>query len=354
MLLSVVIPVLNEVETVPLMLERLRSSLRDVTWEVIFVDDGSTDATSSVLGREALRDQRVKVIRFSRNFGHQAAVTAGLDFADGDAVVVMDADLQDPPELLLSMLDLFERGYDIVSPQRNSRAGETIFKRWSAKMFYCVLSRLADQPITPDVGDFRLYSRRAVLAIRSLREQHRYMRGLVAWLGLKEAMLPFDRNARAAGQTNYPLLKMLRFAWTGVTSFSAFPLRISLAAGCILSAAGFLYLLRVMYLALWTTSLVPGWASVIALQCVFSGMILLALGAIGDYVARNYEEAKERPLYVVTEARNVSLTEKSLPRAILLADFAPPFGSLGMEDMEPTVPLAVAEPSYRPLAGVRV
>ena len=335
------------------MLERLRSSLRDVTWEVIFVDDGSTDATSSVLGREALRDRRVKVIRFSRNFGHQAAVTAGLDFADGDAVVVMDADLQDPPELLLSMLDLFERGYDIVSPQRNSRAGETIFKRWSAKTFYRVLSRLADQPITPDVGDFRLYSRRAVLAIRSLREQHRYMRGLVAWLGLKEAMLPFDRNARAAGQTNYPLLKMLRFAWTGVTSFSAFPLRISLAAGCILSAAGFLYLLRVMYLALWTTSLVPGWASVIALQCVFSGMILLALGAIGDYVARNYEEAKERPLYVVTEARNVSLTEKSLPRAILLADFAPPFGSLGMEDMEPAVPQAVAEPSYRPLAGVR-
>jgi len=353
MLLSIVIPVLNEVETVPLMLERLRSSLRDVTWEVIFVDDGSTDATSSVLGREALRDRRVKVIRFSRNFGHQAAVTAGLDFADGDAVVVMDADLQDPPELLLSMLDLFERGYDIVSPQRNSRSGETIFKRWSAKMFYRVLSRLADQPITPDVGDFRLYSRRAVLAIRSLREQHRYMRGLVAWLGLKEAMLPFDRNARAAGQTNYPLLKMLRFAWTGVTSFSAFPLRISLAAGCILSAAGFLYLLRVLYLALWTTSLVPGWASVIALQCVFSGMILLALGAIGDYVARNYEEAKERPLYVVTEARNVSLTEKSLPRAILLDDFAPPFGSLVIEDMEPAVPLAVAEPSYRPLAGVR-
>jgi glycosyltransferase involved in cell wall biosynthesis len=353
MLLSVVIPVLNEVETVSLMMERLRSSLRDVTWEVIFVDDGSTDATSNVLGREALRDQRVKVIRFSRNFGHQAAVTAGLDFADGDAVVVMDADLQDPPELLLSMLDLFARGYDIVSPQRNSRAGETMFKRWTAKMFYRVLSHLADQPITPDVGDFRLYSRRAVLAIRSLREQHRYMRGMVAWLGLNEVMLPFDRNARAAGQTNYPLLKMLRFAWTGVTSFSAFPLRISLAAGCILSAAGFLYLLRVTYLALWTTSLVPGWASVIALQCVFSGMILLALGAIGDYVARNYEEAKQRPLYVVTEARNVSMAEKSLPRAIILADFALPLGSLVMEDTERTVPLPAAAPSYRPLAGAR-
>jgi dolichol-phosphate mannosyltransferase len=353
MLLSIVIPVLNEVETVPLMMERLRSSLRDVSWEVIFVDDGSTDATSSVLGREALRDQRVKVIRFSRNFGHQAAVTAGLDFADGDAVVVMDADLQDPPELLPRMLDLFALGYDIVSPQRNSRAGETVFKRWTAKMFYRVLSHLAEQPMTPDVGDFRLYSRRAVLAIRSLREQHRYMRGMVAWLGLNEVMLPFDRCARAAGQTNYPLLKMLRFAWTGVTSFSAFPLRISISAGCILSAAGFLYLLRVLYLALWTTSLVPGWASVIALQCVFSGMILLALGAIGDYVARNYEEAKERPLYVVTEARNVCMAEKSLPRAIILADYAPRLGSLVSEDTERAVPLSASSPSSRPLAGVR-
>jgi dolichol-phosphate mannosyltransferase len=294
----------------------------------------------------------VKVIRFSRNFGHQAAVTAGLDFADGDAVVVMDADLQDPPELLPRMLDLFALGYDIVSPQRNSRAGETMFKRWTAKLFYRALSHLAEQPMTPDVGDFRLYSRRAVLAIRSLREQHRYMRGMVAWLGLNEVMLPFDRSARAAGKTNYPLLKMLRFAWTGVTSFSAFPLRISISAGCILSVAGFLYLMRVMYLALWTTSLVPGWASVIALQCVFSGMILLALGAIGDYVARNYEEAKERPLYVVTEARNVCLAEKSLPRAIILADYVPRLGSLVSEDTERTVPLSAAS-SYRPLAGVR-
>ena len=176
-----------------------------MTWEVIFVDDGSTDATPNILAREALRDERVKLLRFSRNFGHQAAVTAGLDFANGDAVVVMDADLQDPPELLLRMLDLFEKGYDIVSPQRNSREGETRFKRWTAKMFYRALSRMADQPMTPDVGDFRLFSRRAVLAIRSLREQHRYMRGMVAWLGLKEAMLPFDRKARAAGKHKLPL-----------------------------------------------------------------------------------------------------------------------------------------------------
>jgi glycosyltransferase involved in cell wall biosynthesis len=320
MLLSVVIPVLNEAETIPLMLDRLNDSLRDIRWEVIFVDDGSTDGTPGILERVALKDHRVKLVCFSRNFGHQAAVTAGLDFADGDAVVVMDADLQDPPELLPRMLDLFHQGYDVVSPQRISREAETRFKRWTAALFYRVLSRMADQRLTPDVGDFRLFSRRAVLAIRSLREQHRYMRGMAAWLGLKEVFVPFERRARAGGHTKYSLFKMLRFAWTGVSSFSAFPLRISIGAGLFLSCAGFLYLLRVLYLALWTTALVPGWASVVALQCAFSGMVLLALGAIGDYVARTYEETKNRPLYVVTEACNIQLPLTSPTRAAILAE----------------------------------
>jgi len=176
---------------------------------------------------------------------------------------------------------------------------------------------------------------------------------MVAWLGLKEVILPFERKARAAGCTNYSLFKMLRFAWTGITSFSAFPLRISIAAGCILSATGFLYLLRVVYLALWTTTLVPGWASVVVLQCVFSGMILLALGAIGDYVARNYEETKNRPLYVVTEARNVSLPQNSLARAVILADPTPAIGPIAIDDAERTVPIATAAPSHQPFAGVR-
>src|SRR5882724_1033732 len=167
MLLSVVIPVLNEAETIPLILSRLRDTLREENWEAIFVDDGSTDATSSLLERAAIDDRRIKLLRFSRNFGHQAAVTAGLDFADGDAVVVMDADLQDPPELLPRMLAFFEQGYDVVSPQRVSREAETRFKRWTAKLFYRALSRMADQPLAPDVGDFRLFSRRAVLAIRT-------------------------------------------------------------------------------------------------------------------------------------------------------------------------------------------
>lgn len=324
MLLSVVIPVLNEAQTIPLILNRLRETLSGRTWEVIFVDDGSTDQTPEILELAALDDPRVKLLRFTRNFGHQVAVTAGLDFANGDAVVVMDADLQDPPELLPRMLALFDEGYDVVSPQRVSREAETVFKRWTSALFYRILSRIADRPLTPDVGDFRLFSRRAVIAIRSLREQHRYMRGMVAWLGMKEAILPFERRARAAGKTNYPLLKMLRFAWTGISSFSAFPLRISIAAGCILSGAGFLYLLRVFYLAFWTTTLVPGWASVVALQCAFSGMILLALGGIGDYLARTYEEAKQRPLYVVTELCNISAPQRSLSRAIILTNHVAP------------------------------
>jgi polyisoprenyl-phosphate glycosyltransferase len=352
MLLSIVIPVLNESETVTLMLTRLRETLRGRTWEVIFVDDGSTDATPDLLERASLNDRRVKLLRFSRNFGHQAAVTAGLDFANGDAVVVMDGDMQDPPELLPRMVALFEQGYDVVSPQRISRDAETRFKRWTATLFYRALSHLSDQPLTPDVGDFRLFSRRAVAAIRSLREQHRYMRGMVAWLGMKEAILPFERRARAAGQTNYPLLKMLHFAWTGISSFSAFPLRISIAAGCILSCAGFVYLARVMYLALWTTTLVPGWASVVALQCAFSGIILLALGGIGDYLARTYEEAKQRPLYVVTETCNISLPQRSLARAVILTNPVAP-GPIAVNEFDSLRSEVDDLPSYQPLAGAR-
>lgn len=317
---SIVIPVLNEEESVPLILPRLRDALSGVAWELIFVDDGSVDATATVIERAAAEDDRIKLLRFSRNFGHQAAVTAGLDFAEGDAVIVMDADMQDPPELIPQMLEKFLQGYDVVSPQRTLRTSDSRFKRWTAALFYRVLSRMADQPVTPNVGDFRLLSRRAVLAIRSLREQHRYMRGLAGWLGLKETTIPFERKARVAGETKYPLLKMMRFAWTGISSFSAFPLRISIGAGCILSFAGFVYLLRVLYLALWTTKLVPGWASVVALQCAFSGIILLALGAVGDYVARTYEESKHRPLYVVTESRNLSRTVNLPARAIILSD----------------------------------
>lgn len=336
MLLSVVIPVFNEAQTLPIMLERLGKALRDLDWEVVFINDGSTDASLDILQLAAMMDSRVKVLSFPRNFGHQAAITAGLDFAQGDAVVVMDADLQDPPEILPQMLDLLQEGYDVVSPQRVSREGDTFFKRWTAAVFYWLMAKMADGRLTADVGDFRLFSRRAVLAIRSFREQHRFMRGLVGWLGFKEAVLPFERQPRAAGETKYPLIKMLRFAWIAVSSFSALPLRLSTAAGVLLSCAGFIYLLRVVYLALWTNALVPGWASVVVLQCIFSGIILLGLGMVGDYVARSYEESKGRPLYIVTDAFNLHAPENGIPRASIL----PKADLIQDREVEPSLILA--------------
>ncbi len=323
MLLSLVIPVLNEEQTLPITLGRLREVLRDVRWEVIFVDDGSTDSTPEMIERIAAEDAGVKLIRLSRNFGHQTAITAGLDFAEGDAVVVMDADLQDPPELLPRMLALCEQGYDLVSPQRVLRESDTPFKRWSAGLYYQLMARMADQKLTPQVGDFRLYSRRGVQVMRSLREQHRYMRGLAAWCGLREIVIPYERQPRAAGYTHYSLWKMIRFAWTGISSFSAFPLRLSIAVGCVLGLIGFTYLFIVLVLAMAGSNLVRGWASLIALQCIFSGIILLALGAIGDYVARVYEESKGRPLYVVAEARNLPVHAMRVPRAVILCDSRP-------------------------------
>jgi polyisoprenyl-phosphate glycosyltransferase len=318
MILSIVIPVLNEAGNIPLILNRVRKSLSNLSWELIFVDDGSTDGTSSLIRIAAGEDMRIRLLELSRNFGHQAAVTAGLDFATGDAVIVMDGDLQDPPELIPQMTALFELGYDVVSPRRSSREGEGPFKRWTAAVFYRLMSCLMDQRLACDVGDFRLFSRRAVLALRSMREQHRFLRGMTSWLGLREAVITFERPLRASGHTKYSPVKMLRFAWTAVTSFSAFPLRLSMTAGSILSCAGFLYLLRIVYLALFTHTLVPGWASVVALQCAFSGIILLALGVAGDYIARSYEEAKVRPLYVVADDCNVVYPDELPERTIIL------------------------------------
>ncbi len=320
MLVSIVIPVFNEADSLPLLISRVASNVRGFDWELIFVNDGSTDASAEIIRRAGVEDKRVKLLGLSRNFGHQAAITAGLDFADGDAVIVMDADLQDPPELLPKMLELFEQGYDVVSPQRTAREGETLFKRCSAVVFYRLMAMVADGRLVQDVGDFRLFSRRAVLAIRGLREQHRFMRGLVAWLGLREAVLPFERQPRTSGETKYPLWKMLRFAWTALASFSALPLRLSVAAGLLLGLGGFGYLVYVAYLALRTNTLVPGWASVVVLQCIFSGMILAALGLIGDYVARSYEESKVRPLYVATSAMNLQAPEAPIGRAFILLD----------------------------------
>jgi dolichol-phosphate mannosyltransferase len=319
MKLSLVIPVYNEEEVLPYTLPALDSvlALLNIDHEVLFVDDGSRDGSFDFLSKKAARDRRIKILRFSRNFGHQVAVTAGLDFASGDAVIVMDADLQDPPELIPDMLRLYEEGYEVVSPQRVAREGETVFKRATARLFYRLMSRMVDRRMPEEVGDFRLLSRGAINAMRQFREQHRFIRGMIAWLGLREAVLPFERKARAAGTTKYPFWKMARFSWTAISSFSAAPLHLTMGLGVAACLLAFLYLVFAVVAALVFKNVVSGWTSIVALQCFFFGVTLICVGLIGDYVARIYEESKGRPLYVIGEAVNASQPVQ-LERAVLL------------------------------------
>ena len=324
MLLSLVIPVYNEEEAIPSLLAALRVTLSalDCEHEVVFIDDGSRDDTRRLLMQAARLDPMFKVLGFSRNFGHQAAITAGLDFATGDAVVVMDADLQDPPELLAEMLALHREGYDVVSAQRIGREGDSFFKRLTANMFYGLMRRAVDPRLKPQVGDFRLFSREAVEAIKELREQHRFMRGMVAWLGLREAVVPFKRGPRVAGTTKYPFSKMARFAWTAISSFSALPLKLSLYGGLMMTVCGLLYSAWVIFEALVLQTTVRGWSSLVCLQLLFSGATLMAVGLVGDYVSRIYEELKGRPLYVISDA--VTLAATRAPRRGMLVRSRPP------------------------------
>jgi dolichol-phosphate mannosyltransferase len=307
MLLSVVIPIYNETDVIPLLLPRLRDVLDQLRrpYEVLFIDDGSSDSSLELLRAAAAEDNRLRVVSFSRNFGHQTAITAGLDFAIGDAVVIMDADLQDPPELLFDMVREYENGFDVVSAQRVSREVESLFKRKTAAAFYWIMQKMVDKRIQPEVGDFRLLSRPAVEAIRRFREQHRFMRGLIAWLGLREKLISFSRQARAAGETKYPVSKMIRFAWTAIISFSALPLRISTMVGAFISLLGFVLIGVVIYAAVVLKAVVPGWTSIMAVQCFFSGITLLFLGLIGEYLAKIFDEQKRRPLYIVARTINV-------------------------------------------------
>jgi polyisoprenyl-phosphate glycosyltransferase len=321
MKLSLVIPVFNEAEALPSLLDALKPVLAalDCDHEIVFVDDGSRDASSSLLDAQAAVDFRVKVLHFSRNFGPQVAITAGLDFASGDAVVVMDADLQDPPELLPEILALYRMGFEVVSAQRVEREGDGLFKRGTAALFYGLMRRAVDQRLPPQVGDFRLFSKAAVKALRGFREQHRFVRGLVAWLGLKEAIIPFHRPARVAGSTKYPTWKMLRFAWTAISSFSALPLKLSLFGGLLLTFFGIAYSAYVLYETFVLRTTVRGWGSLVCLHVLFSGATLTAIGLVGDYVARIYEEVKGRPLYVISDVLNLEPRPMPPDRAVCVS-----------------------------------
>ncbi len=301
--MDVVIPVFNEAECLPVLFERLeavRTSLApDVELRVLFVDDGSTDRSSDLLDALAAAHAHVRVIGLSRNFGHQIAVTAGLDHAAADWVVVLDADLQDPPEEIVPMYRRAQQGFDVVYGQRRTRAGEGGFKRASAALFYRLLGRMTDVPIPPDTGDFRIVSRRVVAALGEMRERHRFLRGMVPWLGFPTAAHVYDRDARYAGQTKYPLRKMMVLATNAIMSFSTRPLAFATRFGIIAAMIGVAGAVYMIYLKLFTSIPVPGITSILVSLAIFSGIQIALIGVLGEYLARVFEEVKSRPLYVV-------------------------------------------------------
>lgn len=298
---SVVVPVFNEEEVLQETYRRLTQVMEGLAspYEIVFVDDGSTDRSPEILDRLALEDPRVRVIHFSRNFGHQAAITAGMDYAQGEAVIVIDADLQDPPEVIPEMVAKWQEGYEVVYGKRAKREGETYFKRVTAAFFYRLLRAMTEIDIPLDTGDFRLMDRKVVEVMKLLREKNRFIRGLVAWVGFRQVALEYVRHRRFAGTTKYPLRKMLKLAWDGITAFSHKPLKLAAYLGFALSFLSFVYLVVIVVLKLLGKSTVPGWASLAVINLFFSGIILIILGIMGEYLGRIYDEAKNRPLYVV-------------------------------------------------------
>lgn len=308
--LSVIIPVFNEEDTVAEMFRRLTTVrerlMPETDVDFVFVDDGSADRTRALLLDLADRHPYVKVVAFTRNFGHQIAVTAGVDHAEGDHLAIIDGDLQDPPELVVDMYRLAcGEGWDVVYGQRRQRHGETWFKKASAAAFYRILSRLCDIDIPMDTGDFRLVSRRVARDFRRMPERHRFIRGMVPWLGYRSVPFPYDRDRRYAGVTKYPLRKMLSFAANAIFSFSRKPLSIASRLGFVTVAGGVAGALWMLYLKLFTDIPVPGLTAILLTIVLFGGVQILLIGMVGEYVARVFEEAKGRPLYVVDLLRNV-------------------------------------------------
>jgi glycosyltransferase involved in cell wall biosynthesis len=326
-LVSIVVPIYNEAAVLDELCRRLQAALSDVAQhEIVVVDDGSTDGSWDLLCALAARDPKMRVARLSRNFGHQIAITAGLDLARGDAVVMMDGDLQHPPEVIPGLLDKWREGYDVVYAVRADRSAEGWFKRSSASAFYSLLRRLAEIDIPAQAGDFRLLSRRAVDALAAMPERARFLRGMAAWIGYRQIAVPYQTAQRRAGKTKYPLSRMLRLAGDGITSFSAAPLRLVSALGFlfVLFCAG--YLIYVLYIHFLTNRTIEGWTTVVVLILLIGGVQLLSLGLVGQYVARVFDEAKRRPLYLFENVIE---------------------GSQLAEESEPGIPIALPPPPTR-------
>ena len=302
-LISVVVPVFNETEVIGVFYERMNKVLKSLefySYELIFVDDGSKDDSYDKLVKVAKTDPNVKIIKFSRNFGHQIAITAGIDLAKGDAVVVIDADLQDPPETIKLFIEKWQDGYDVVYGVREKREGESKMKLLTAHLFYRILKALTNIEIPLDVGDFRLMSRQAVDRFKQLREKDRYVRGLVSWIGFKQIGVHYARDKRYAGETKYPYKKMIKFALDGITSFSSFPLKVATLLGYITSFFALLYALSVFVQKIVGIT-VQGWATIMVGMLFLGGVQLICLGIIGEYIGRIFNETKNRPIYVIEQ-----------------------------------------------------
>lgn len=299
MLLSVIVPLYNEEEIVAKTFSVLEQELAEIDHELIFVNDGSTDRTREILESLLPQTPQNRLINFSRNFGHQAAFSAGLRHARGRAVVIIDGDLQDPPALIHDMLKKWEEGYQVVYAQRKKRKGETFFKKASAHAFYKILHALTSIDIPMDTGDFRLMDRVVVDQLNALPERNRFLRGLVCWVGFKRIGILYDRKERTAGKSKYPLRKMLRLAMDGITSFSTTPLKISFLTGMLATIVAFgLFVWSVLEKFLNPVTTVPGWASLMTAIVFFGGIQLMSIGILGEYIGRIYEEVKQRPLYI--------------------------------------------------------
>lgn len=304
---SVIVPVYNEEAVIDESYQRLKNVMDQTNerYELLFVNDGSRDRSAAILKAISERDQSVKVIDFSRNFGHQIAITAGMDYALGEAIVVIDADLQDPPELILKMIDKWKDGCDVVYAKRTKRKGESFFKKQTAALFYRFLRMSTDIDIPLDTGDFRLIDRQVCDEMKRLPEKNRFVRGLVSWTGFRQTAIEYVREERFAGESKYPLKKMLKLSIDGLTSFSYKPLKMASYLGGLLSIAGFVYMLIALYLKLFTNNTVPGWTSLVVIQLFFSGFVLIILGIMGEYIGRIYDETKDRPLYIIRECHGM-------------------------------------------------
>lgn len=314
----IVIPFLNEEACLPPLVQRLTAVMEKepVTLQILFVDDGSTDGSALWVARKAQEDARVRLLRLSRNFGHQIAITAGLDHAEGDAVIVIDADLQDPPEVIPRLLAKWREGFKVVYAVRQTRAGEFFFRKLLIKCFYRLFHRMANVAIPMDSGDFRLMDRSVVLALRSMRESHRYIRGMTSWIGFDQCAVEYDRDARHAGVTKYPFFKLLGLALDGLTSFSGAPLRWVSSLGFGVSVLGVFWLAMILW-SKWMNpnAIIAGWTSVIAALLMFSGLQLICLGLLGQYLSRTFEESKRRPLYFIKQDLSLPSAARNSPQA---------------------------------------